>query len=150
MIGDGRAVLQHAKDQSYGLIIIDAFSSDVVPTHLLTLEAVKTYLQKLSTDGALVIHGTSRYYNFKPLLVALARRLNVALLYGSDEAVNGNREQEMIYPSTWFILTHNKNLVNEVTQAELWQNIDLSKETSEVLWTDDYASQTALLKIRVH
>lgn len=148
LIGDGRAVLRQAKNESYGLIVMDAFSSDVIPTHLVTLEAVQNYVTKLLPNGALMIHATSRYYDLRPLLVALARRLGMTLLHGNDENVNGNRNHEMIYVSNWFVLTNNANLTKKLEKDELWNVIDINQENSEVLWTDNYANQAALLNIK--
>eukprot|EP00913_Durusdinium_trenchii_P023323 g21901.t1 len=56
VIGDGRMQLSKANDHSYGMIVLDAFSSDAVPTHLLTREAMRLYLQKLDDNGILVLH----------------------------------------------------------------------------------------------
>jgi spermidine synthase len=81
VIGDGRLSLQNKKKDSrpYDVITIDAFSGDGIPTHLLTLEAVKVYLSHLSADGMLLFHISNRYYDLLPLMKAMGEQLK---LYG--------------------------------------------------------------------
>ena len=73
VLGDGRRELELAADGSYDLLILDAFNSDSVPTHLLTVEAVRLYLDKLRPGGVVVFHISSRYLDLKPVLLGAAR-----------------------------------------------------------------------------
>ena len=145
LIGDGRALLQEAPKKSYGLIVMDAFSSDVVPAHLLTLEAVQAYSNALQDDGAIIIQTTSRYYDFRPLMVGLAEALNMKIMTGTDYEINSGREKDLLYISRWFVLTHNTKLVNSLKKTRFWHEVKVKEEASRVLWTDDYANQTVLL-----
>ena len=63
VVGDARLQLEHAPDHSYDIIMVDAFSSDAIPTHLLTREALSLYDKKLAPQGTLVFHISNRYYN---------------------------------------------------------------------------------------
>lgn len=76
---DGRLFVQSLPDHSQDLIVIDAFSSDAIPVHLLTLEAFKTYQQKLRPQGGILIHITNRHLNLGPVIYANATRLNEIL-----------------------------------------------------------------------
>ncbi len=69
------------KDQSkYNLVLIDAFTGDGIPVHLLTREAIEIYLARLAEDGLLLFHVSNRYYELRPLIKAVAREMN---LYGA-------------------------------------------------------------------
>lgn len=67
-IGDGRIEIAKAPDKSYGLIVLDAFSSDSIPVHLLTREALGLYLTKLRDDGVIAFHISNRYFDLRPVL----------------------------------------------------------------------------------
>lgn len=72
ILGDARLTMEKAPPHYYGIIILDAFSSDSIPVHLLTEEAVNLYFSKLARDGVLLIHITNRYVNLAPVLARLA------------------------------------------------------------------------------
>lgn len=68
-IGDGRIEIAKAPDKSFGLIVLDAFSSDSIPVHLLTREALGLYLSKLRDDGVIAFHISNRYFDLRPVLL---------------------------------------------------------------------------------
>ncbi|RMG17977.1 MAG: hypothetical protein D6731_03090 [Planctomycetota bacterium] len=78
VLGDARLELRKAPDDAYDLLVVDAFSSDAIPTHLLTEEALGLYLRKVSFKGVLVFHISNRYYDLRPVLAAAAERLGLA------------------------------------------------------------------------
>jgi hypothetical protein len=73
VLGDARLTLNNVPDAGYDLIVIDAFSSDSIPVHLLTREALALYQRKLAPDGAILFHVSNRYLDLAPLVAALAR-----------------------------------------------------------------------------
>ena len=72
VLGDGRLMLEREPDQGFDLLAMDAFSGDSIPAHLLTLEAMQTYLRHLRPDGILAVHITNRYLDLKPVMAAAA------------------------------------------------------------------------------
>ena len=80
VIGDGRLKIAAAPDRSYDLVVLDAFSSDSVPVHLLTREAVELYLQKLRPNGLLAFHISNNYLDLKPVVGGIARSLGCIAL----------------------------------------------------------------------
>jgi spermidine synthase len=72
VLGDARLTLERAGDGSYDVLVIDAFSSDSIPTHLLTEEALALYLKKLSARGVVLFHISNRYLDLAPVVAALA------------------------------------------------------------------------------
>src|SRR5262249_47668474 len=86
LVGDARLRLREAADASYDLLVLDAFSSDSVPTHLLNRQALDLYLAKLKPDGILAFNVTNRYLDLKPVLADLAGAMQPPLAcYAFDD-----------------------------------------------------------------
>jgi predicted methyltransferase len=79
-IGDGRLLLENEPDASLDLVVLDAFSSDAIPIHLITVESFADALRALRPDGLLVVHVSNRYYDIAPVVAAAAGRLDLAIL----------------------------------------------------------------------
>jgi hypothetical protein len=84
-LGDGRLRLKEAPDHYYQVIVLDAFSSDAIPVHLMTKEAIKLYLSKLKEDGILIFNITNRYVELAPVLSDLARDSGLICLEQGDD-----------------------------------------------------------------
>ncbi len=137
ILGDGRLTLKNAPDNHYDLIVLDAFSSDNIPAHLLTLEATQLYLQKLNPDGALVVHISNHFLDLEPVLTqtskkigiqGYARVVNAQFVPGTDIAT---------YPSHYFMISKNPALVNQ------FKDLGWSKARSREgvkLWTDQFSN----------
>lgn len=78
ILGDGRLMLRRAPDRGYDGIILDAFTSDSIPLHLLTRNALEEYLQKLKPNGLLILHLSNRYFNLPPVIAAAARDMGIS------------------------------------------------------------------------
>jgi len=83
-IGDARLRLKYAPDNHYRLIVVDAFSSDAIPVHLITKEALELYFQKLTEDGIACIHISNRYLRLGPVLGNIAKELGFAGIHEYD------------------------------------------------------------------
>src|SRR5581483_12071620 len=86
-LGDARLVLASAPDAAYDLIVLDAYSSDAPPLHLITLEAVRLYLSKLAPGGALLFNVSNRHLRLGPVLGAIARAAGLVARARDDAAV---------------------------------------------------------------
>jgi spermidine synthase len=86
IIGDARLKMESAQDHCYDMIILDAFTSDAIPIHLLTREAMELYLRKLMPDGVLVVHISNRYLSLEPVLGNLADALGLVAIKQFDDA----------------------------------------------------------------
>jgi spermidine synthase len=133
---DGRLFIQSLPDHSQDLIVIDAFSSDAIPVHLLTQEAFKIYQQKITPNGGILIHISNRHLNIGPVIYTNAMSFNLALftLITNDDLENAQ------YGASWIFLTQNlewiKNLKN-------WQ---FNPMTYAITWTDDYSNIVSILR----
>ncbi|HEX6715590.1 MAG TPA: fused MFS/spermidine synthase [Pyrinomonadaceae bacterium] len=137
ILGDARLRLRDAPAGKYGLLIMDAFSSDSVPAHLLTTEAMDLYLNKLSADGMLAFHISNRYLNLEPLLSGLSRRAGLSAFIRKD----GERSLEGKYPSVWVAMARNDAALGPIVSDSRWRRVE-----GDMVWTDDFSNILSLLK----
>ena len=104
VIGDARISLAQASDRQYRLFVLDAFSSDVIPVHLLTREALQLYLSKLDEDGILFFHISNRYMNLVPVLDRLASNLSLLALVRHDDQPTQAERDDGKFPSRWVVM----------------------------------------------
>jgi SAM-dependent methyltransferase len=100
-LGDARLKIAEAPDHLYGLIAVDAFSSDAIPVHLITKEAVETFLKKLAPDGILAYHISNRHLDLEPVLGNIARDLGLVSINQSDPEARPSVE---VRDDKWFVV----------------------------------------------
>jgi hypothetical protein len=137
--GDGRLMMQKIPDSALDLLVVDAFSSDAIPIHLLTWEAFKLYQQKIKTDAVILIHISNRNLNLLPVITTVGHRLNWIIL-SKEQAANVKEGQ---LASEWALLTANEKLAFSLMQKAGWRFVT---QPSKQLWTDDYSNLVPLLK----
>jgi len=146
--GDGRLSLTRAPDGAYGLIVADAFSSDAIPVHLLTREAVTLYLDKLREDGVLAIHITNRHLNLEPVVRAVAIALGLAGIVRTDGIHTQEEMLEGKYESTWALLARRPAALGPLWDDPAWRRLQAAPGTptdDKYLWTDDYSNLWSLI-----
>lgn len=142
-IGDARLRLKEAPDGHYGLIALDAFSSDAIPIHLLTKEAVQMYFEKLAPHGILAVHISNRYLNLEPVTAAIARDLGLYSQRLLDKRPETVTPAEFHYPSRWDLIARDKASLDPVTAGDArWADLD---KPSARAWTDDYSNVLSAL-----
>jgi hypothetical protein len=144
ILGDARLSLANATDFSYDLIILDAFSSDAIPIHLLTREALKLYLSKLSESGVLVFHISNRYLDLKPILGHLACDLDLVGLVQDDMKLSEAEEKAKKAPSTWTVMARRPPDLSRLAADHRWK--PLSESPRSTLWTDDFSNIISVFK----
>ncbi len=145
ILGDARLTLAREPEGSFDLLILDAFSSDAIPVHLLTREAVAMYQSKLAEGGLLAFHISSRYFNLKPLLAAIAHEVGLRcfVLDDSDAQPDGERKG-----SIWAVLAADDAALGALRngpQGWLWK--PAQREDRVRPWTDDYSNILSVLII---
>jgi spermidine synthase len=80
VLGDGRLMLEREPSQQFDLLVLDAFSGDSIPTHLVTLEAIEIYLRHLKPGGILAFHTTNTYLDLRPVMAAAAQAFDRSAL----------------------------------------------------------------------
>jgi len=131
-IGDARIELQKAKDKRFDLIVLDAFSSDSIPMHLFTKEALDLYLSKLADQGLLAFHISNRTLNLAPLLSRLADEFELVSLAWNDPYDVPNQGKD---PSHWVVLSRGSVQLTKLHKDERWK--PLTTPLSTPLWTDE-------------
>lgn len=135
---DGRLALNQLKDSSQDLIILDAFSSDAIPVHLLTLEAMHLYEQKLAPGGVILINLSNRHLDLMPVINAVGRSLDMITFY----IYHKGEIQKQQLNSRWVLLTKNEPLSFQLGTIN-WHFLTSEKQ---LLWTDDYSNIIPLLR----
>ncbi|MBL8877120.1 MAG: fused MFS/spermidine synthase [Phycisphaerae bacterium] len=136
IIGDGRIGL-NVTDKQFDLIILDAFSSDSVPIHLLTLEAFETYRERLSPNGILAVHTSNRYFELSAMVVNVAARVDLACAFRLDRMAQTDASA-VRKQSTWLALAHNKDVLRPLLQRPEW--FATKPDPKQRVWTDSYSS----------
>jgi hypothetical protein len=134
-LGDGRLGMLKTQE-TFDLIVVDAFSSDAIPVHLLTTEALYTYLEKLNEGGVIAFHISNRYVNLEPVI------LNLAKEYGLGYGVRSDDDDEAIGKgaSTWVIVARENGAFDTITADDRWRGLE--DKDGIGLWADDYANVT--------
>jgi hypothetical protein len=143
VIGDARLSLNRVPDSSYDLLVIDAFSSDSIPMHLMTREALSLYLSKLTPGGALVMHISNRHLLLGPVVGQLAASHGLVALQQVErlkpDAPEGKRE------SHWVVMARSRSDLGGLTADARWSPLVPSATTP--LWTDDFSNILSVLSV---
>jgi hypothetical protein len=137
MLGDARLTLADAPDGSYDIIYVDAFTSDAIPIHLLTREAMGVYLRKLTPHGIVVIHVSNRFLELASVVagIAAANGAVARLNNGSDFAENVN---EYLFVGTVAAVARNDRDFGALAGSEHWPL--QAPDRDQWVWTDDYSN----------
>ncbi len=143
-VGDGRLLLDRAEGAEYDMIVLDAFSSDAIPMHLLTVEAIEVYFKRLSEHGVLLVHTSNRHLSLVRVLAGNARRLGLAIrmkadqMTASDSAIWKNS-------SEWVVMARRPEDIKVFDKAATWWPVDPPPGVAKV-WTDDFSDVLGVME----
>jgi hypothetical protein len=120
------------------LIIGDAFSSDAIPVHLLTLEAFSMYLSKLSENGVLLFHLSNRYLELEPVLAQMIRSTGVVGLIRVNTGLPAKVVNSGADPSILAVVARRSSSLSGLQGLRGWRPLRLQKGVG--LWTDDFSN----------
>ena len=141
-MGDARISLERqSRDRKYGFMLIDAFSSDAIPAHLLTKEAVELYFQRLEEDGLLAVHISNRYIDLEPVVERICRELHLEARIMHGSSLSDKDQEDAIenplkwyngkLPSSWIAIAKSKEALGPIdADAPNW-SIDLNSAIEE-------------------
>jgi protein-L-isoaspartate O-methyltransferase len=130
--GDARLSLEREPEpQNFDVLVLDAFTSDAIPLHLLTREAFALYLRHLAPDGVLAVHISSLHFNLRPVVEAAGDAHRLSMVTIQSEVTNYGG-----LGSVWELLSRN----NDVLRTPRLKQGAVAPITRRVLWTDDHAS----------
>ena len=138
IIGDARLTLKEAKPREYDMIFLDAFTSDAIPMHLLTREAIELYLSKLAEGGVIVFNISNRHISLRPVLRAAADDLGLVALAAADDETPYYHEVGMIFESEWVVLARRKEDFGNLPKGQMWEVP--KQDPGTAVWTDDYSN----------
>lgn len=138
ILGDGRLKIAEAPEGAYDLIILDAFSSDAVPVHLLTREAMRIYLKKLASRGIMAFHISNLHLDLEPVVGLAARDAGLQALYQIHNAVPEPNDSVSRMSSNWMIMARHKEDFGPLANDKRWRAP--GEKPGLRLWTDDYSS----------
>jgi hypothetical protein len=148
VLGDARSSMKAQEDESFGLIVLDAFSGDAIPVHLLTREALRIDLAKLAKEGLIAVHIANRYLELAPVVRALARDAGLVGLDRdeSPEEIPASELNQGRLSTHWIVLARRAEDLSRLTVRLGWRGLFEGREGS--LWTDEYSSVLGLLRWR--
>ena len=139
VLGDARLSLESEPQQKFQLLVLDAFSGDAIPAHLLTREAFEIYQRQMAPDCVIAVHITNRYLQLAPVVRGLAEYcgLNTRRLFSEG------CESQLTYDNDWMLLTRNEDFLRAVSSAPPPEAAD---DFTVPLWTDSYSNLFQILQ----
>lgn len=141
VLGDARLRIQEAANAGYGLIVLDAFSSDAIPLHLITQEALDLYLSKLAPDGLLVFHISNRHLDLSRVMADLAASRKLYCIGLFDPAPY---EIEGRDTSVWVVMARAEPHTGNLAKSSFSRV--LTSDGSRRVWTDDFSNILSVLR----
>ena len=140
VLGDGRLALEQEQSHQFDVLIVDAFTGDAIPAHLLTVEAMAIYRKQLKPNGLLAIHVSNRHVDLFPVVTALADHNDLNWVQiETKKDVDSFRSW-----SQWMFLSNNKEFFNSPAIQNAAHKRSMPNDS--VLWTDEYSNLVSLLK----
>ncbi|NLS73567.1 class I SAM-dependent methyltransferase [Bradyrhizobium brasilense] len=135
VIGDARLTFAKEPDGLYDLIIVDAYSSDAIPIHLATEEAMAIYKEKLAPQGAVVMHVSNRHLELASVVVGIADANDMkSWVYSEDSG----RDNEYIFSTSVVVSAREEEDVGKLASSDVWTETEADEK--QRVWTDDYSN----------
>ncbi|SDS88144.1 spermidine synthase [Bradyrhizobium canariense] len=135
VMGDARLTFAKEPDGIYDLIIVDAYSSDAIPIHLATREAMAIYKAKLVPQGAVLMHVSNRHLELASVVVGIAEANDLKSWVYSEDS---NRDSEYIFPTSVVVSAREEADVGKLASSDVWEQTAADKQ--QRIWTDDYSN----------
>lgn len=142
VIGDARLSMAKEPSGRFSLVIVDAFSSDAIPVHLLTREAFALYERVLDPHGVLFVHISNQHLDLKPVVASLAKDAGLVAIvenHAPDEKLD-----DLAYPSEWVALARRAGDLGSLATDQRWTLLPL--RAGYRVWTDDYSNVFSVIK----
>ena len=146
VLGDARRSLESSPDRHFGLIVLDAFSSDAVPAHLLTQEALGLYFRKLAANGVLAFHISNRHLELQPVLEDLARVAGLVGLAQHNLSITEAERKMGAAESQWVVMARRLEDLGSLPRDRRWSALSPSPQATA--WTDDFSNTLSVVRWR--
>ena len=141
VIGDARLSMEREAPQEYDLIVLDAFSGDAIPVHLLTLEAIGIYQRHLKPTGVIAIHVSNRHLDLVPVVGTLAKETGMYVV----KVPNGQETGAMECTSDWMLVTPSAEFASHPRILSCSHTLE-DRDTQGPLWTDQFSNLLQIVK----
>jgi hypothetical protein len=142
--GDARLRLAESADGRYGMLVVDAFSSDAIPVHLITQEALELYRRKTAASGWIVFHISSQHLDLRPVIGSLAGDAGW-VAYARDDLLLAPEEREAGKdPSQWVVMAKTRSRLGALAEDPRW--FALPVQAGARVWTDDFSNLWSAIK----
>jgi len=142
IVGDGRMTIAEEQDGSYDIILVDAFSSDNIPVHVMTKEAIELYLSKLKESGTLMLHISNNYLDLEPVVARTAEDIGIPHLARLSNSGTMEGTDIQTHSAHVIILTRNENFLKELADTG-WTPGMLRDGVKG--WSDQYSNIISIL-----
>ncbi|MBB5280885.1 fused MFS/spermidine synthase [Pacificimonas flava] len=143
VLGDARLSLARKDKPKYDLLAIDAFSSDAIPQHLMTIEAFQLYGQRLATDGVLMVHISNRFLNLEPVVSAITEELGWQARIMDDRPSEEGPSAGLTTRSIWVAMSPDASRIEALPEAQGWRPLERHNVSA---WRDDFGSIVSVLR----
>jgi hypothetical protein len=140
ILGDARLSLENEPPQQFDVLLVDAFSGDAIPVHLLTKEAFALYFRHLKAEGILAVHTSNTYLNLTPVVKLLTEDAD----YASRLIASEENAPAMISSADWVLVTRNQVFLNVPETFDGSEKIEMPDHLH--LWTDEYNNLFEILR----
>ena len=134
-----RLVLEREPSQNFDVLAVDAFSSDAIPVHLITREALAVYLKHIKPDGAVAFHVTNRYLRLAPVVKQLADEVGMEAVLITDDPDDPDLSR-----TDWVIVTRNRDFLADADVVK--KRVAIEPIPGLKIWTDDFNNLFQILK----
>ena len=143
LLGDARLSLA-ADTTRYDLLVLDAYTSDAIPVHLLTREAFRQYFERIRPGGVLALHLSNRHFDLERVVARITREAGLARRIRVDGAPSHAEAARGVEPSSWAVVARAERDLGPLIADARWRR--LRYRGASPLWTDDYSSLVSVLK----
>jgi spermidine synthase len=140
-IGDGRLLLEAREAAAYDLLVLDAFSSDAVPVHLLTIEGLDLAMSRVRDGGVVALHVSNRYLDLEPIVAAAARDLGFVAILGAT--LTPASELGRAQASQWVVIGRSYRDVAGLVSSSDWRTAHAADRAP---WTDRFSDLLGVLR----
>ena len=144
VLGDARLTIATEPVGKYSLLVLDAFSSDAIPIHLMTREAFTSYKRVLTEHGLLLVHISNRRLDLEPVVGALAKDAGLWGRVRNHDLSNDIQNKTFEYGSDWVLLAKHQEDLGVTLNDNRWRN--LRSSPPDKIWTDDYSNLLSVIK----
>jgi hypothetical protein len=146
VLGDGRRSLAAQPEGAFDVLILDAYSSDAIPVHLVTREALALYRHTLAPGGVLAFHISNLHLDLEPVFANLAREARLVCLTRDDTGISAAELAQGKSPSVWLVMARRATDLGALARDPRW--VPAQIDPAQARWTDDYSSLLSVLRWR--